>query len=203
MQLIEGMLVSLVGSYGGVGLVAVMIFQTIVAFIPSEAVLIFAGAVMNIYDVLLYGGIGLIIGSTIAFYISRYGGRTIVVKFVGEKWIDGIDKWVTKHGTKAIVFSRLVPIIPFDLISYVSGVTKLSFRNYFLATLIGAFPRTLFLAYAGSIAGGFLVSLGASLEMIFVIAIAGVAVLMFMERKGYIDALKDIIIKKVMKKSLG
>jgi len=198
--LIQEVLISLVGAYGSIGLIAVMIFQTIVAFIPSEAVLVFAGAIMNIFDVILYGGTGLILGSVIAFFIARYGGRPVVVKFIGEKWIDKIDRWIAKHGAKAILLSRVVPVIPFDLISYVSGITKLKFRSYFFATLIGAFPRCLFLAYAGSIAGGVLASLGVSLEIFFLIGVIGVVALMFMERKGYIDELKDIIIDKIMKK---
>lgn len=198
--MIQEVLISLVGAYGSIGLIAVMIFQTIVAFIPSEAVLVFAGAIMNIFDVILYGGTGLILGSVIAFFIARYGGRPVVVKFIGEKWIDKIDRWIAKHGAKAILLSRVVPVIPFDLISYVSGITKLKFRSYFFATLIGAFPRCLFLAYAGSIAGGVLASLGVSLEIFFLIGVIGVVALMFMERKGYIDELKDIIIDKIMKK---
>lgn len=200
-QLFETALVAMVETYGKLGLTAVMIVQTIIAPIPSEALLMFAGAIgIGILDVLIFGGGGLIIGSIIAFFIARRGGRPLVVKMVGEKWTDSVDAWVSKNGAKAILFTRLIPVIPFDLISYVSGVTSMGFRDYLIATIIGAVPRCIFLAYAGSLAGGILVSLGAGIEIVFAIGIIGFIVLLYLERKGYISGLKNTIIGKVVKR---
>ncbi len=199
-RLFETALVALVETYGKLGLTAVMIVQTIIAPIPSEALLLFAGAVMNIYDVLVFGGAGLIIGSVIAFFIAKRGGRPVVVKMIGEKWIDSVDTWVSKNGAKAILFTRLIPVIPFDLISYVSGVTSISFREYFITTVIGAIPRTLFLAYAGSLAGGLIVSLGAGIDIVFAVGIVGFIALAYLERKGYISNLENTIIGRVVKR---
>ena len=190
----------LVATYGNLGLTLVMILQTIIAPIPSEAVLMFAGAIgMNIFDVMLYGGLGTIIGSAFAFLAARYGGRPIVTKLIGDKWIGRIDKWITRYGRKAILVARLMPVVPFDLISYTSGLTSMSFADYFVATSIGALPRCLFLAYAGTIAGDMMRSLGASLEIIFMLGVVGFFAFAYMERKGYIDRLKDIIIGKLVK----
>ncbi|MFH1623198.1 MAG: VTT domain-containing protein [Candidatus Aenigmatarchaeota archaeon] len=193
----------LVAMYGKPGLTLVMILQTIVAPIPSEAVLMFAGAIgMDIFDVMLYGGLGTIIGSAFAFFISRYGGRPVVAKLVGDKWIGRVDGWITRYGRKAIFFSRLVPVVPFDLISYTSGLTSMKFADYFIATSIGALPRCLFLAYVGSVAGGTMQSFGASLELIFVLGVSGFFAFAYMERKGYMDRLKDIIIGKLVKNKI-
>ena len=196
--MLETAFVPLVQTYGKIGLTAVMIVQTIIAPIPSEALLIFAGAVMNIWDVLIFGGTGLIIGSIIAFYIAKKGGRPIVEKLIGEKWTSIMDDWVSKHGTKAILFTRIVPVIPFDLVSYVGGITKLEFSNYIIATVIGAIPRILVLAYAGSLFNTFFVSVGGTLELIFVIGIVGFVVLAYIDRKGYIEKLKNIILNKLV-----
>lgn len=200
-RLFETALIALVETYGKIGLAAVMVVQTIIAPIPSEALLMFAGAIgMNIFDVLIFGGSGLIIGSVIAFFIARRGGRSVVVKIIGEKWTDSVDTWVSKNGTKAILFTRLIPVIPFDLISYVSGVTSISFRDYFVATVVGAIPRCLFLAYAGSLVGGLLTSLGAGIEAVFIIGIVGITGILYLEKKGYIGNLENTIIGRVVKK---
>lgn len=199
--LLETALIALVETYGKIGLAAVMVVQTIIAPIPSEALLMFAGAIgMDIFDVLIFGGSGLVIGSVIAFFIARRGGRPVVVKIIGEKWTDSVDAWVSKNGTKAILFTRLVPVIPFDLISYVSGVTSIRFRDYFVATVVGAIPRCLFLAYAGSLVGGLLVSLGAGIEAVFIIGIVGITGILYLEKKGYIGNLENTIIGRVIKK---
>jgi uncharacterized membrane protein YdjX (TVP38/TMEM64 family) len=200
-RLLETALIALIETYGNIGLAAVMIVQTIIAPIPSEALLMFAGAIgMDIFDVLIFGGSGLVIGSVIAFFIARRGGRPVVVKIIGERWTDSVDAWVSKNGTKAILFTRLVPVIPFDLISYVSGVTSIRFRDYFVATVVGAIPRTLFLAYAGSLVGGLLVSLGAGIEIVFIIGIVGLTGILYLEKKGYIGNLENTIIGRVIKK---
>lgn len=196
----ETALIAMVQSYGRIGLTLVMIAQTLIAPIPSEALLAFAGAVMGLYDVVIFGGLGLIIGSIIAFYIARRGGRPIVVKIIGEKWTRIMDDWVSRNGTKAILFTRVVPIIPFDLVSYVSGITPIKFQNYLVATVIGAIPRTLFLAYLGSMLGSVFVSFGGTIEIVFVIGIVGFIALAYLDRKGYIGQLEKTIIGKLIKK---
>lgn len=200
-MMFETALVVLLETYGNIGFFVAMIVQTIIAPIPSEVLLMFAGAVgMSILDVLLYGCTGLVVGSILAFFIARKGGRPLLRKMIGDKWVNSVDEWISKNGTKAIVLTRLVPIIPFDLISYVSGVTSMKFRDYLIATVIGSIPRTLFLAYAGSLAGGILLSLGLGLEILVGVGVLGFLVLIYLEKKGHIGDLSDTIIAKVIKK---
>jgi uncharacterized membrane protein YdjX (TVP38/TMEM64 family) len=202
-HLFETALISLVKSYGQLGLTLVMIVQTLIAPIPSEALIVFAGAVMNLYDVLVFGGLGLIIGSAIAFLIARRGGRPLVVKIIGEKWTRLMDGWVSRNGTKAILLTRLVPVIPFDLVSYVSGITPMKFSNYLIATIIGAIPRTLFLAYVGSLLGGAFIALGGTLEIIFAVGIVGIMALAYLDSKGYMGQLENTILGKLVKRIWG
>jgi uncharacterized membrane protein YdjX (TVP38/TMEM64 family) len=200
LALFETALVSLVESYGQLGLTAVMIIQTIVAPIPSEALLVFAGAVMDVWEVLIFGGTGLIIGSVIAFYIARKGGRPVVNVIIGKKWTTMMDDWISRNGVKSILLTRIVPVIPFDLVSYVSGITKIRFVDYLVVTIIGAIPRILILAYMGDYFGNVFIQLGGTIEIIFVLGIAGFIVLAYLDRKGYIGKLGNTIIGKLVKK---
>jgi uncharacterized membrane protein YdjX (TVP38/TMEM64 family) len=195
--MLEEALYSVVQSYGPFGLLIVMIIQTIIAPIPSEALLIFSGAIgMKVFDVVFFGGLGLIIGSVLAFYIARIGGKPLVKKLLGEEWTLRVDRWVEKNGAKAIFFTRLIPIIPFDLISYMAGVTRLSFKAYLLATVLGAFPRSLLLAVAGASVKEILTFIGVGLELIFIGGVVGFLILAYCERKGYLN----MVAKKVLKK---
>ncbi len=47
---------------------------------------------------------------------------------------------------------RLSPVFPFDLLNYALGITKVSFRNFALASAIGMVPGTLMYVYFGSAA---------------------------------------------------
>lgn len=200
-MLFETILNSVIQSYGQIGLLVVMIIQTIIAPIPSEALLIFSGAIgIEIMDIVIFGGLGTIIGAVIAFYIARKGGKPIITKLMGKKWIGRVDSWVEKNGTKAILLTRLIPIIPFDLISYMSGITKLKFRNYLFATVVGAFPRVLMLALIGFYAKGLLSLFGVGLEITFVAGIVGFIILAYLDNKGHIDILSNSIVKKIINK---
>jgi len=200
-NLIETFLQSVIQSYGSFGLMFVMILQTIIVPIPSEAMLMFAGAIgIKFFDIILFGGLGLIIGAIIAFYIARLGGKPIIAKLIGDKWINRVDKWVEKHGIKAIIFTRLIPVIPFDLISYMSGVTSLDFKYYLLATIIGSFPRALMLAAIGVTTKEILSIIGLGLELTIVLGVIGFIILTYLDRKGYLSSFANKIIEKVIKK---
>ncbi len=199
--LFEAFLQSMIQSYGSLGLMLVMILQTIIAPIPSEALLMFAGVIgISLFNVVVFGGLGLVIGSVIAFYIARLGGKPIVVKMIGEKWLNRVDRWIERNGTIAIFFTRLIPVIPFDLISYMTGITKLEFKYYFLATLLGAFPRSLMLAVIGISMKEVLALIGVSLELVFSIGILGFIILAYLDRKGYLSFLEYGIIRKIIKR---
>ena len=197
----EALLNTMIQSYGQLGLLIVMIIQTIIAPIPSEALIVFSGAIgIKIIDIVIFGGLGTIIGAILAFYIARIGGKPVITKLIGDKWINRIDGWVERKGTKAILFTRIVPIIPFDLISYMSGITKLKFRNYLFATVIGAFPRCLILALIGFSAKEVLSFIGVGLELTLMIGVIGFIILAYLDKKGYIDILSSSIIRKIINK---
>ncbi|MDI6825680.1 MAG: VTT domain-containing protein [Candidatus Aenigmarchaeota archaeon] len=199
--MIEGFLNSFIRSYGSLGLLVVMIIQTIIAPISSEVLLMFSGALgMRVLDIVIFGSLGMIIGSVIAFYIARVGGKPIITKLVRKKWIDALDGWIERNGMWAILLTRLIPVMPFDLISYTSGITGLKFKNYFLATVIGAFPRTFLLAIVGGTAKAMLSSVGIGIELIFYVGIFGLLVLAYLDKKRHLDFIEDRVIGRIVKK---
>jgi len=197
--MLEELLIPIIQMYGSWGLLGVMIIQTIIAPIPSEAMIVFAGAIgIRLLDIIIFGGIGTIIGAILAFWIARKGGRPIVKKLVGDDWIENLDEWVMEHGKVGIFVTRLIPIIPFDLISYITGVTSLSFKDYMIATVLGAFPRMLILGSIGSFAGSILTWIGIGLEITIGLGTIAFIVLMWMDRRGYISGFKKFIFEKLM-----
>jgi uncharacterized membrane protein YdjX (TVP38/TMEM64 family) len=79
------------------------------------------------------------------------GGRRLAEKFVKKGTISSMDGWFQKWGSWAIILGRLVPFIPFDAISYLSGLSKVKIERFTFLTFLGSVPRCLFYAYVGEL----------------------------------------------------
>jgi uncharacterized membrane protein YdjX (TVP38/TMEM64 family) len=51
-----------------------------------------------------------------------------------------IDTAVANEGFKVVLLTRLSPVLPFNLLNFAFGLTKVSFRDYLLASWIGMLP---------------------------------------------------------------
>lgn len=152
MEAILDKIIALIGMFGPFGLLVAMVLQAIIAPIPSEMVLIFGGATFGLLIGTIFGGIGSCFGAIASFYISKKGGRPIVIKLLGKKNVNWADKWFKKWGGWAVLLGRLFPFIPFDAVSYGAGLTEISFSSFMTATIVGVFPRAIFYCYLGSVA---------------------------------------------------
>ncbi|MHA2289082.1 MAG: TVP38/TMEM64 family protein [Promethearchaeota archaeon] len=133
--------------------IGIMAIQGLIVPIPSEVVLLATGMIWG----WLFGGIMGIIGSMAAsllcFYISRRGGRPLAQKFVGESGLAMADRLIQKYGVKAIIVSRFIPFISFDVISYASGLVDIDIKKYSIGTLIGSIFRAFFYSVWGALLG--------------------------------------------------
>lgn len=197
----ENLIYNIITNYGYIGIFILMIFQTIFVVIPSEAVIALSGALgLDATRVIAIGVLGLLTGAIIAFFISRYFGRKIVIKLIGDEWIGEVDEWIDKNGSKAILLARLIPLIPFDLISYVAGITKIDFRKYILATTIGMIPRTIFLVYAGTVTKDILSLIGLGVDFILISGIIAIFMIIYLDKKGKLNKIRKIMLKRAIGK---
>jgi len=87
------------------------------------------------------------VSATIAFFIARKWGRGLVIKLVGEKTMNHIDKSVAVNENYLLVVGRLFGYSFFDFISYTLGFTKVSFKKYITYTAIFTFINSLILYF--------------------------------------------------------
>lgn len=139
-----------ISSFGVFGpIIYIIMFSLVPLTLFPDAVLAVAGGVVfGVYMGTLYTIIGAICGGTISFYISRFLGRGVVEKLIrgkGQLFDDGIED----RGFLLILILRLIPLIPFDVISYCAGLTKIKYRDFVLATAIGIIPGVLIYSNIG------------------------------------------------------
>jgi uncharacterized membrane protein YdjX (TVP38/TMEM64 family) len=133
--------------------VAIVIVNAIVCivFLPGSAVTLFAGFRYGILGGTVIASIGATLGAAGAFVIGRFLIREWVERrMASHPAFIAIDRAIGSEGFKIVLLCRLCSLIPFDLTSYASGVSKISFRQYILATWLGRLPETLLFAYLGS-----------------------------------------------------
>ncbi len=98
--------------------------------------------------------VGASLGSIASFLLGRYLMRGWIEKNLSHKYpvFQAIDSALEQNGFRIIFLLRLSPLVPFNAINYLLGVTAVTLRNYILSCL-GMLPGTLLYVYVGSSAG--------------------------------------------------
>src|SRR5262249_56412791 len=75
----------------------------------------------------------------------------IAARVAGNPKFAAIDEAVGREGLKIVLLTRLSPAFPFNLLNYAYGLTRVSFRDYEIGSLIGMIPCTAMYVYPGSL----------------------------------------------------
>ncbi len=143
--------------YFGAGLL--MALESMIAPVPSEAVMPFVGFMVadghwNLWLSILVTSFGSIAGSLTSYYMGYYGGKPFVLKVGKYLLLDKHDLEVTERffhkrsGAWMLFFSRFIPVIR-HLVSIPAGIGKMPRTSFLSATLIGATLWNTFLLVLG------------------------------------------------------
>ncbi len=97
----------------------------------------------------LYVSIGATFGATGAFLIARYLFRDFLNQKLGQR-LKPIQDGFAKDAFHYLLFIRLMPLFPFNLINLACGLTSIPLKTYILGSAIGMLPATLIVSFAGS-----------------------------------------------------
>ena len=147
-----------------------------VFFLPGTPVTVLAGFVFGPLWGILYASVASIISVSVAFLIARYVARDLVEGWVTDNaQFRKIDEQVEEQGWRILMFTRLVPIFPFNLQNYAYGLTSIRFATYVLVSAIFMLPGTAVLVQLG---GAFVSGEGNIWKTALYLGIAGVLMLL-------------------------
>ncbi len=132
-----------------------LIYILCTIFLISGAILTMgAGIIFGVIKGSIFVSISSTLGAISSFLIGRYLLRNWVSKKM-EKYpkFQAVDAAVAKDGWKIVGLTRLSPLFPFVFLNYAFGLTKISLKDYFLASWIGMMPGTILYVYIGSLIG--------------------------------------------------
>ncbi len=135
------------GIWGPVIYIVLYVFRPLILF-PAAIFSASAGAIWGL-EGLIYLLIGANLSSTAEFLLARYFAREAVEKLIKGKF-SSVDEAVEKNGFVTVLLIRLIPNVAWDIQNLALGLTKVKFRDYALATLLGILPGSFALVYFGS-----------------------------------------------------
>lgn len=138
----------------GMALYVLLYIIACVFFIPGSLLTLGAGAIYGVVTGSIMVSISSVLGATAAFLVGRYFARDWISKKIEDnKRFTTIDNAVAAEGWRIVGLTRLSPVFSFNLLNYAYGLTRVSLREYVLASWIGMLPGTVMYVYIGSLAG--------------------------------------------------
>ncbi len=129
---------------------ALMILQAIAAPLPAFVVTFANGLLFGWAWGALLSWSSAMAGAALCFWIARSFGRPVVERLAGgSSALEVSDLFFERYGDRAVLISRLLPFVSFDIISYGAGLTPIRFWRFFWATGIGQLPATIVYSYLG------------------------------------------------------
>ncbi len=151
-------IINTISATGYFGITALMALESACIPIPSEVIMPFSGFLVssgefNFWWVVVWGALGNLIGSLIAYGIGAAGGRPLIERYgkyilISHHDLNLADRWFRKYGQATVFFSRLLPIVR-TFISFPAGISRMNLKKFSIYTLAGSLPWSFALAYAG------------------------------------------------------
>lgn len=117
---------------------------------PSSIFAITSGLSFGFYWGSLFTYIGSLGGGLITYYaINRLGRFKKNKQWKNERY-EKIRSKIEREGFRYVLLLRLLPVLNYDLVSYLTSITKIRFKDYAIATAIGIIPGTLAYTYLGT-----------------------------------------------------
>lgn len=142
--------------YGYVAVILLLALGIIGIPVPDETLMLFVGylasvKILGFCPSIIVSFLGSVIGMSISYFIGNKIGYKVVEKY--GKWIgltpkryEKVKNWFAKYGVWSVLISYFIPGVR-HAAGYISGITKMTLRKYFIFCCIGAFIwSTLFIS---------------------------------------------------------
>jgi uncharacterized membrane protein YdjX (TVP38/TMEM64 family) len=161
-----------------------------VAFVPLFVVCNFV-----ITWPILAGAAGLLFGTAVGAPLALAGvtAAAVTQMFVARRLAAGyhgsllpertrhIEEFLTEHGAVAVMETRIVPVLPFGVVNFSAGLTRMRYRDLALGTVVGAAPKV----FAYTALGGSLTNLDSPEAIVAIVLLVAMALVgaLFLKRR--------------------
>lgn len=158
-ELISKIAVQILETTAYAGAFILMALESMIAPVPSEAVMPFVGFLVtdgkwNLWLALLATSLGSLAGSLASYWMGYYGGKPLVLKvgkylLLNRHDLDLTERYFNrKQGLYTVFLARFIPVIR-HFISIPAGMGKMPLVPFMLVSVVGATLWNGFLLYLG------------------------------------------------------
>ncbi len=131
-------------------LIVVLALVHAVVFYPAEIVDAAAGLVYGFVPALALMMFGWLLSGLACFAIGRSVARPLLDRWFGRERFERIEARIERGGAKVLIGARLIPILPFSLVSYAAGAARVPVWRFTWTTAVGYLPITAISVYFGT-----------------------------------------------------
>lgn len=166
------------GVWGPLALIALQASQVVLAPVPGQVLAVVAGYLYGPWWGTLYNLLGIVLGSTIAFWLAKRFGRPYVASIVHEDVLAGFDAIDDDHIRVALFVMFLVPGLPDDALCFVGGLTRIPLWQLVVLAAVGRAPAFFLVNVVGDLFGT-----GRAIEgLVLAGAVVAVSVIAYLHR---------------------
>ena len=117
--------------------------------IPLTPLVLLAGALFGFFEGVVVAWVGLVLGTSGAYWIARLIGGALVTRVLAGHE-DLLAKLHGRRGFLALLRLRAIPLIPSLLLDYAAGTARMDYVAYVGATMLGSLTSTIIFVYLAS-----------------------------------------------------
>lgn len=135
---------------GGPLLILVLCLLHSVVFYPAEIVDAAAGFAYGFFPALLLVMVGWLLNGLVCWAIGQSIARPLLDRWFGTERFERIETSIERGGPTLLLAMRLIPILPFSIVSYAAGAARVPAWRFVWTTLVGYLPITALSVYFGT-----------------------------------------------------
>ncbi len=137
------------GAGGPLIIIGLSIIHSVIPY-PAEIVNAASGFAYGFYGGLAIVVVGWMLSALLCYWFGAGVARPLLSRWFGEARFAHYERMVERGGVTLLIALRLLPIVPFSLISYAAGAARVPFHRYCWTTAVGFLPITALAVYLGT-----------------------------------------------------
>jgi uncharacterized membrane protein YdjX (TVP38/TMEM64 family) len=137
------------GAWGPLLIIALAVLHAIV-FYPAEIVDAAAGFAYGFLPALLLVMLGWLLNGLVCWTIGQSIARPLLDRWLGAERFERVEEAIERGGATLLIAMRLIPILPFSIVSYAAGAARVPLPRFLWTTAVGYLPITAISVYFGT-----------------------------------------------------